>query len=187
MPRQPVSLKSCCKSLIADDVQEHAREPGKLMEALSEHQRSLPIRLLLVEREPEKSPEDSEWTNQLGYSDYHNLPANIEHIMQKIFLNMDDMQEHTMEPEKLIDSLNEQLRSLSIQLPPSEMVVDKGPADLAWTNQLYSNVHNEIKLKETCYQKTFLSLTPLSDQNLLDIMEDYAIALQVDKTKKARF
>lgn len=172
--------------LIADDVQEHARELGEWMESLNEQRRSLPIRLLLVEREPGKSPDDSVWTDQSEYSDYHNLLANIENIIQKIFLNTDDMQEYTMEPGKLIDSLTEQLRSLSIQLLPSKMSADKGPEDFAWTNQLYSNVHNEIKLKESCYQKTFLSLPPLSDQDLLTIMEDYAIALQVDKTKKGK-
>lgn len=172
--------------LIADDVQEHARELGEWMESLSEQLRSLPIRILLVEREPVKSLADSAWTNQLEYSNYHNLPAIIEHITQKIFLNTDYVQEHTMEPEKLIDSLNEQLCSLSIQLLPSEMTADKGPEDFAWTNQLYSNVHNEIKLKENCYSKEFLSLTRLSDQDLLDIMENYAIALQGDKTKTGK-
>lgn len=169
--------------LIADDVQEHARELGEWMESLNEQLRSLPIRLLLVEREPGTSPEDSVWTNQLEYSNYHNLPAIIEHITQKILLNTDYMREHAMASGKWIDSLNEQLRDLSIQLLPAERVAYKVPEEFAWTNQLYSNVHNEIKLKEACYRKKFLNLTPLTDQDLVSIMENYALALQEDKTK----
>lgn len=169
--------------IIAEDVQEHARELGEWMEALNEQPHSLPIRFLLVEREHGRSSEESAWNNQLENNDYNNLPAIIENLTQKILLNTDYMQEHAMESGKWIDSLNEQLRGLSIQLLPAEMAAYKVPEEPAWMNQLYSNVHDEIKLKEACYRQKFLSLAPLSDQDLVSIMENYALALQGDKEK----
>lgn len=82
--------------------------------------------------------------------------------------------------------MNCQPRSLPIRILLVEREADSGPENSAWTKQLYSDVNNEIKLKETCYQKNFLSLSPLSDQDLLDIMENYAAALQVNKWKTVK-
>lgn len=62
----------------------------------------------------------------------------------------------------------------------------RGSEDSAWTKRLYDNVHNESKLKETCYQKTFLKLSPLSDYDLMDIIGNYATALQEYKLKTGK-
>ena len=53
------------KLLIADYVQEHAKEIGAWMEQLNETPRSLPIRVLLVEREADDNRDSTAWTKQL--------------------------------------------------------------------------------------------------------------------------
>ena len=51
--------------LIADYVQENAKEIGRWMEQINERKRSLPIRVLLVERESSTNEADSGWIKQL--------------------------------------------------------------------------------------------------------------------------
>ena len=129
-------------------MQEHARELGEWMESLNENEqlRSQPIRLLLVERDTDRGLED------------FLCPV------------VDYVQEHAAEIVKWMESLSEQ----PVQLLPAAREADRGPEDSAWTKQLYSNVRNEMKLKEVCYRESFLKLSPLSDENLMDIMENYA-------------
>lgn len=146
--------------LIADYVQEHARELGEWMESLNENEqlRSQPIRLLLVERDTDRGLED------------FLCPV------------VDYVQEHAAEIVKRMESFSEK----PIQLLPAAREADREPEDSAWTKQLYSNVRNEMKLKEACYRESFLKLSPLSDENLMDIMENYARILQWDKKKSGR-
>lgn len=122
----------------------------------------------------------------LKQSDYKNLHGMTANLTQKTLLIADYVQEHARELGEWMESLNCQPRSLPIRILLVEREADSGPENSAWTKQLYSDVNNEIKLKETCYQKNFLSLSPLSDQDLLDIMENYAAALQVNKWKTVK-
>jgi len=122
----------------------------------------------------------------LKQSDYKNLHGMTACLTQKTLLIADYVQEHARELGEWMESLNEQPRSLPIRILLVERDAGKGSEDSAWTKQLYSNVHNENKLKETCYRKTFLYLSPLSDQDLLDIIENYTAALQGDKGKTGR-
>ena len=136
------------------------RELGEWMESLNENEqlRSQPIRLLLVERDTDRGLED------------FLCPV------------VDYVQEHAAEIVKWMESLSEQ----PVQLLPAAREADRGPEDSAWTKQLYSNVRNEMKLKEACYRESLLKLSPLSDENLMDIMENYARALQWDKKKSGK-
>ena len=122
----------------------------------------------------------------LKQSDYKNLQEMTSKLTQKTLLIADYVQEHARELGEWMESLNEQPRSLPIWLLLVERDVGRSQEDFAWTKRLYSNVRNEIKLKGTCYRKTFLSLSPLSDQYLLDIMENYVAALQGNKWKTVR-
>ncbi len=57
--------------LIADYVQENAKALGKWMEQLQDTKRSLPVRVLLVERDSGTGQEDFAWTRQLYADVYH--------------------------------------------------------------------------------------------------------------------
>lgn len=122
----------------------------------------------------------------LKQSDYKNLYRMSENITQKTLLIADYVQEHARELGEWMESLNGQPRSLPIRLLLVEREAGRGPEDSAWTKQLYSDVHNEIKLKETCYRKAFLNLSPLLDQDLLEIMENYVSAIHGNKRKTGR-
>ena len=122
----------------------------------------------------------------LKQSDYKNLHGMNSNLTQKTLLIADYVQEHARELGEWMESLNDQPHSLPIRLLLVEREFGREQEDSAWTKQLYSDVHNEIKLKKSCYRKTFLSLSQLSDQNLLDIMENYVAAIQVDKLEADR-
>ncbi len=119
----------------------------------------------------------------LKQSDYKNLHGMTSSLTQKTLLIADYVQEHARELGEWMESLNGQPRSLPIRILLVERETSIGPENSAWTKQLYSDVHNEIKLKETCYRMAFLRLSPLLDQDLLDIMENYVSAMQGHKWK----
>lgn len=122
----------------------------------------------------------------LTHSDYKNLYRMTTQFTQKTLLIADYVQEHARELGEWMESLYGQARSLPIRLLLVERENSRGSEDSAWTKQLYDNVHNESKLKETCYQKTFLKLSPLSDYDLIDIIGNYATALQEYKLKTGK-
>ena len=114
----------------------------------------------------------------LKQSDYKKLHGMTKNLTHKTLLIADYVQEHARELGEWMESLNGQPRHLPIRVLLVEREAGRGLEDSAWTKQLYRNVHNEIKLKGTCYQKAFLNLSPLLDQDLLDIMENYVSAMQ---------
>lgn len=122
----------------------------------------------------------------LRHSDYQNLYGMTAQLTQKTLLIADYVQEHARELGKWMESLTEQARSLPIRLLLVERETDRDYQDSAWTKHLYSDVHDGNKLKKTCYHETFLNLPPLSDHDLLDIIGNYATALQGDKPKETR-
>lgn len=127
------------------------------------------------------------WMAQyLRHSDYENLYGMTAQLTQKTLLIADYVQEHARELGKWMESLAGQARSLPIRLLLVEREADRDYQDSAWTKHLYSDVHDENKLKKTCYRKTFLSLSPLSDHDLLDIIGNYATALQENELKATR-
>lgn len=71
--------------LIADYVQEHARQLGEWMEELNGRMRSLPLRLLLVERENDDKSQGLTWTNQL-YSNVRHKQSLKQRCFQPTFL-----------------------------------------------------------------------------------------------------
>lgn len=127
------------------------------------------------------------WMAQyLRHSDYENLYGMTAQLTQKTLLIADYVQEHARELGKWMESLAGQARSLPIRLLLVEREADRAYQDSAWTKHLYSDVHDKNKLKKTCYRKTFLSLPPLSDHDLLDIIGNYATALQGNELKETR-
>ncbi|MDE7297727.1 MAG: SIR2 family protein, partial [Lachnospiraceae bacterium] len=104
--------------LIADYVQEHARELGVWMEELNAQKRSLPLRLLLVERQSRENAENADGEKQVHGT------------------------------------------------------------DTAWEKQLYCAVRHERELRNACFRENFLSLQPLSDGDLKEIIKAYAAAIK---------
>ena len=104
--------------LIADYVQEHARELGVWMEELNAQKRSLPLRLLLVERQSRGDAKNADGKKQVHGT------------------------------------------------------------DTAWEKQLYCAVRHERALRNVCFRESFLSLLPLSDGDLKEIIKAYAAAIK---------
>lgn len=113
----------------------------------------------------------SDWTvRYLGANDYEDLSALTGQLTQKTLLIADYVQENAKELGKWMERLNEKNRCLPIRI----LLVER---DSAWTTQLYENVHHRQELKSACYQKFFLTLHMLQDDDLMLIMKNYASVL----------
>ena len=75
------------KLLIADYVQEHAKELGAWMEQLNETDHDLLVRVLLVEREADDNQDTTAWTKQL-YKKTHSKQKLISSCYQEDFLKL---------------------------------------------------------------------------------------------------
>ena len=111
-------------------------------------------------------------------SDYADLSSLTAKLTQKTLLIADYVQENAKAIGKWMEQLNERNRSLPIRVLLVERESNMNEIGSGWTKQLYTDVHHEQKLKNTCYQGNFLTLKPLSDNDLLDIIENYALALR---------
>lgn len=80
--------------LIADYVQEHAKELGKFMAKLNNNPRNRPLRVLLVERETNDESRVASWVTQL-YSSVHN-EAQFKKACHKEFLNLQPLSDDNL-------------------------------------------------------------------------------------------
>ena len=119
----------------------------------------------------------------LGSSDYTDLSSLTTKLTQKTLLIADYVQENAKAIGKWMEQINERNRSLPIRVLLVERESDINEADSGWIKQLYANVHHEQKLKSACYQKNFLVLQPLPDDDLLTIIKNYAFALKQNSGK----
>lgn len=109
-------------------------------------------------------------------SDYADLSALTAKLTQKTLLIADYVQENAKAIGKWMEQLNERNRSLPIRVLLVERESNMNEIGSGWAKQLYTDVRHEQKLKNACYQGNFLTLKPLSDNDLLDIIENYALA-----------
>ena len=114
----------------------------------------------------------------LGADDYENLSLLTEKLTQKTLLIADYVQENAKAIGKWMEQLNERKRSLPIRVLLLERDVDEERDNAVWTKQLYEDIHHKQKLKSACYKGNFLTLQTLSDEDLLTIIENYALALR---------
>ena len=114
----------------------------------------------------------------LGSGDYADLSSLTAKLTQKTLLIADYVQENAKAIGKWMEQISERNRSLPMRVLLVERESGTNEADSGWAKQLYTDVHHEQKLKSTCYQGNFLVLRPLHDDDLLDIIENYAIALK---------
>lgn len=80
--------------LIADYVQEHAKELGQFMAKLNNNPRNLPLRVLLVERETSDESKVASWVTQL-YSSIHN-EVGLKKACYKDFLNIQPLSDDNL-------------------------------------------------------------------------------------------
>ena len=111
-------------------------------------------------------------------ADYANLTLLAERFPQKTLVIADYVQENAKAIGKWMEQLYEKKRSLPIRVLLVERQTGGTPEDSAWTKQLYADVFHEQNLKYACYQKRFLALQPLPDNDLLEIIENYTAFLQ---------
>ena len=109
-------------------------------------------------------------------SDYTDLSALTAKLTQKTLLIADYVQENAKAIGKWMEQLNERHRSLPIRILLVERESNINEIGSGWAKQLYTDVRHEQKLKNACYQEIFLALKPLSDNDLLAIIENYALA-----------
>lgn len=127
----------------------------------------------------------SDWkTHYLCSSDYENLDKLSDLLTQKTLVIADYVQEHAKSLGKWMEQLAEKWRSLPLRLLLIERHSDSNPRRDRWIKQLYENVRYKNKLMNTCYQEKFLELKPLIYQNLKDIIDKYALAIQQENGVK---
>lgn len=122
----------------------------------------------------------------LGPNDYSNLSSLTEQLTQKTLLIADYVQENARALGKWMEQLNEKRRCLPIRVLLVERAENNLCADeedntstySAWTQQLYADTHYDQRLRDSCYQDEFLFLQSMSDEDLLDIIGNYAMAIK---------
>lgn len=122
----------------------------------------------------------------LGPNDYSNLSALTEQLTQKTLLIADYVQENARVLGKWMEQLNEKQRCLPIRVLLVERAANNPCADeeddtsacSVWTQQLFADTHYDQCLRDSCYQDDFLSLPNLYDNDLLDIIGNYAAAIK---------
>ena len=110
------------KLIIADYVQQHAKEIGKFMEQLNEAHRSQPIRVLLVEREADDDQNVNAWTKQL-YEEVSHEPNLREACCQEEFLKLQPLCDNDL--LKIIEDYAEKLGRKSLPDPTKQMLLGK--------------------------------------------------------------
>lgn len=124
-----------------------------------------------------KNQLSNDWkAKYLGSEDYDNLFGLADKLSDKTLLIADYVQEHAKELGKLMAKLNNDPRNLPLRVLLIEREANDESGVAPWVTQLYSNIHNETELKRACYGE-FLSLHPLSDDNLKIVIKNYAAAM----------
>lgn len=120
-----------------------------------------------------------EWdVHYLNADDYADLSSLATTLTRKTLLIADYVQEHAKELGKWMEQLGERDRCLPIRVLLVERESGTDESVPGWERQLYADVHHVQKLKNMCWRDGFLVLKPLSDHDLLDIIENYALALR---------
>ncbi len=123
----------------------------------------------------------------LTTEDYDELSKLSDHLTQKTLLIADYVQEHAQKLGRWMETLKECDRSLPLRVllveresknKISETAKERQLIDTSWEKQLYNQVRHEKDLRKACYKEDFLNLQPLSDQDLQDIIKNYADVLQ---------
>lgn len=114
----------------------------------------------------------------LNSDDYANLFLLTAKLTQKTLLIADYVQENVKEIGRWMEQTSEKNSSLPIRVLLLERGSGMNETDSEWVKQLYANVRHEQRLKSTCYQKNFLVLQPLLDDDLLTIIKNYAFILK---------
>ena len=114
----------------------------------------------------------------LAPNDYTDLPSLTTKLSRKTLLIADYVQENAKAIGKWMEQINDAHHSLPIRVLLVEREFGIEETDSGWARQLYMDVHHEQKLRNACYQENFLELRPLHDDDLLNIIENYAIALK---------
>ena len=116
----------------------------------------------------------------LNSGDYADLSSLTTKLTQKTLLIADYVQENAKEIGRWMEQTNEKNRSRPMRVLLVERESCTNEADSGWVKQLYADVHHEQKLINACYRENFLVLQPLGDDDLLDIIGNYALALNRD-------
>ena len=120
-----------------------------------------------------------DWSvHYLDSDDYADLSLLTAKLTQKTLLIADYVQENAKTIGKWMEQINEKNRSLPIRVLLVERESGADETSSGWVKQLYADVRHEQKLKNACYQENFLVLNPLGDDDLLDIMENYALGIK---------
>ena len=126
----------------------------------------------------------SDWiVHYLDSGDYADLSSLTERLTQKTLLIADYVQENAKAIGIWMEQINERNRSQPIRVLLVERESGTNKAGPGWTEQLYANVRHEQKLKSACYQENFLVLQSLCDDDLLTIINNYALALKQHSRK----
>lgn len=121
----------------------------------------------------------------LGSEDYDNLSILANQISKKTLLIVDYVQEHAKEVGKFMAKLYSNTHNLSLRILLIERDANNDSNYSSWVTQLFSDIHHASRLKKACYQKEFLNLHSLSDNDLKEIIINYASAMQhnINKVK----
>lgn len=121
----------------------------------------------------------------LDSEDYDNLSILADRITKKTLLIIDYVQEHAKEVGKFMVKLNNNAHILPLRILLIEREANNDSSYPSWLKQLFSDIHNALGMKKACYQKGFLNLHPLSDNDLKEIITNYASAMEhnINKTK----
>ncbi len=114
----------------------------------------------------------------LGTEDYEDLPRLTENLSGKTLLVADYVQEHARAIGKWMALLREYPRSLPIRVLLVERNTGEKLDGFGWTEQLYEDVRHTKELRDACFRESFLALQSLPDEDLLDVMGDYALAVR---------
>lgn len=143
--------------IIADDVEEHARELGAWMDCLAKLKYGFAIRVLLIGRQIEGVHGKDGWNQSLHISLSSGKDKKFIKNTPLIFMPEDSQKQSTLQ---------------------SFLLATQMSGKFPWEQQLYLDISNRLMIKNMCFHHNYLELKPLPDSALLDIIKDYAYYFQ---------
>lgn len=107
----------------------------------------------------------------LNSSNIENLIS--QHISVKTIIVVDYAQAYIHALGSWVEHLVEQERSLPVRI----LLIERDGnnlEDCSWGSALKRTAHRDILIRQTCWKKQFLILSSLSDNDLIEIMKEYA-------------
>ena len=169
--------------IIADYMQEHAKEIGAWMEQLNENPHSLPIRVLLVEREADDNRDTTAWTKQLYEKTRHTTKVKGA-CYQEEFLKLQPLCDADL--LEIIENYAKELNKKALTDAEKQMLLDKlKSVDTGLCRPLYAmfltDAYVEGKNPERWNKKEILDYVTEREKRILKFNMDHALG-KADKT-----